>query len=105
MMSDVTRKMDETPAEWLARTTGDYVAALTAFQIEWQRLAIANMSLLAAGYPTLDDGYDGALDSLDDADNERREAATELDRESLAIFRTAPRIKWRHGGRFGIHHK
>ena len=62
-----------------------------------------SLSLLAAGYPTLDDGYDGALDSLEDADNERSEAATELDRETLATFRPAPRLKWRHGGRFALY--
>jgi hypothetical protein len=105
MMSGVTRKMDETPAEWCARATGDYVAAMMAFQIEWQRLAMVSMSRLAAGYPTLDDGYDSALDSLEDADNERSEAVKELDRESLAAFRPAPRIKWRHAGRFGIYHE
>ena len=92
MMSVVTRKMDETPAQWCARATGDYVAALTAFQIQWQRLAMANMTLLAAGYPTLDDDYDGALDSLEEADNERSEATTELDRQTLAVFRPAPHI-------------
>jgi hypothetical protein len=96
--------MDETPAEWCARATGDYVAAMMAFQIEWQRLAMVSMSRLAAGYPTLDDGYDSALDSLEDADNERSEAVKELDRESLAAFRPAPRIKWRNGERFGIYH-
>ena len=33
------------------------------------------------GYPLLDEGYDGAMDALDDADNERGEAAIALDRE------------------------
>ena len=93
----------ETPAHWCARATGDYVAALAAFQIEWQRLAVVSLSLLAAGYPTLDDDFDGAMDSLEDADNERSEAAAELDRESLAAFRPAPRVKWRHGGRVGFY--
>jgi hypothetical protein len=32
-------------------------------------------------YPLLDEGYDGAMDALDDADNERGEAAIALDRE------------------------
>jgi hypothetical protein len=50
---------------------------------------MVSLPLLAAGYPTLDDGDDGALDSLDDADHERSEAATELDRETLATFRPA----------------
>ena len=100
MMSGVPRKMDETPAQWCARATGDYIAALAAFQIEWRRMSMVSLSLLAAGYPTLDDSYDGALDSLEDADNERSEAATELDRESLAACRPAPRIKWKRGGRF-----
>jgi hypothetical protein len=52
----------------------------------------------------LDDKYDGALDSLEEADNERSEAVTERDRESLVAFRPAPRIKWRNGERFGIYH-
>ena len=85
---------DETPAQWCARATGDYIAAMAAFHIEWHRLSMVSLSLLAAGYPTLDDGDDGALDSLEDADNERSEAATELDRETLATFRPAPRVKW-----------
>ena len=76
---------------------------MAAFQIEWQRLSMVSLSLLAAGYPTLDDGYDGALDSLEDADHERSEAVTELDRERLALFRPAPRVKWRHGGRIGFY--
>jgi len=95
----------ETPTQWCARATGDYVAALAAFQIEWQRLALVSLSLVTAGYPTLDDGYDGAMDSVEDADNERSEAAAELNRQLLVAFRPAPRIKWRHGGRFGIHHE
>lgn len=99
----MARRPDETPAQWCARATGDYIAAMAAFQIEWQRLSMVSLSLLAAGYPTLDDGYDGALDSLEDADNERSAAATELDRETLATFRPAPRVKWRHGGRFGLY--
>ena len=99
----MARRPDETPAQWCARATGDYIAAVAAFQIEWQRLSMVSLSLLAAGYPTLDDGYDGALDSLEDADNERSAAATELDRETLATFRPAPRVKWRHGGRFGLY--
>ena len=102
-MLTVACRPDETPAQWCARATGDYVAAVAAFQIEWQRLSMVSLSLLAAGYPTLDDGYDGALDSLEDADNERSEAATELDRETLATFRPAPRLKWRHGGRFALY--
>ena len=105
MMTCMGCQPGETPAQWCARATGDYVAAITAFQIEWQRLSMVSLSLLATGYPTLDDGYDGALDSLEDADNERCEAARELDRESLAAFRPAPRIKWRHGARFGIYHE
>ena len=95
--------ISETPAQWCARATGDYIAAMAAFHIEWHRLSMVSLSLLAAGYPTLDDGYDGALDSLEDADNERSEAATELDRETLATFRPAPRLKWRHGGRFALY--
>ena len=94
---------DETPAQWCARATGDYIAAIATFRVEWQRLSMVSLSLLAAGYPTLDDGYDGALDSLEDADNERSDAATELDRETLAMFRPAPQVKWRHGGRFGLY--
>ena len=66
---------------------------------------MVSLSLLAAGYPTLDDGYDGALDALEDADNERCEATADLDRESLVVFRPAPRVKWRNGGRFGVYHR
>jgi len=102
-MLTVACRPDETPAQWCARATGDYAAAVAAFHIEWQRMSMVSRSLLAAGYPTLDDGYDGALDSLEDADNERSAAATELDRETLATFRPAPRVKWRHGGRFGLY--
>ena len=91
MMAGVTYRPGETPAQWFARATGDYVTALATLQIEWQRLSIANLSLLAAGYPTLDNGYDAAIDSLEDADNERSEAATALDRESLAALRSARR--------------
>ena len=98
-------RSDDTPAAWCARATGDYVTALAAFQIERQRLSTHNRSLLTAGYPTLDDEYDGAMDALEDADNERSEAIAELDRESLVAFRPAPRVKWRHGGRFGIYHE
>jgi hypothetical protein len=45
------------------------------------------------------------MDSLEDADHERSEAATELDRETLAMFRPAPRVKWRRGGRFGLYQR
>ena len=93
----------ETPAQWCARATGDYVAAMAAFQIEWQRLSMVSLSLLAAGYPTLDDGYDGAMDSLEDADNERSEAATELERQTMLALRPARRVKWRHGGKIGFY--
>ena len=102
-MLTVACRPDETPAQWCAQATGDYIAAMATFQIEGHRLSIVGLSQLAAGYPTLDDGYDGALDSLEDADNERSEAATELDRETLATFRPAPRLKWRHGGRFALY--
>ena len=97
----MTRRPNETSTQWFARATREYVDAWTAFQAEWQRLSRVGLSLLAVGYPTLDDGYDGALDSLEDADNERSEATTELNRESLAVFRAAPRVNRRHGGRFG----
>jgi hypothetical protein len=43
--------------------------------------------------------------SLEDADNERSEAITELDRESSMIFRSPPRVRWTDGGRFGIYHE
>ena len=99
----MSRRPNETGAQWCARATRDYLAALAAFQVEWQRLATVSMSLLAAGYPTLDDAYDGAMDSLEEADNERSDAAAELNRESLAAFRTPPRVKWRHGDRFGLY--
>jgi len=103
-MACMSQQPGESPAQWCSRATREYVAAVVAFQVEWQRLSTAGLSLLVAGYPTLDDGYDGAMDSLDDADNERTEATKELDRESLAAFRPAPRIKWRHGARFGVYH-
>jgi hypothetical protein len=96
------RTTSETPAQWFARATTQYVLALTAFHVEWLRLSAVGCSLLAAGYPTLDDDYDGAMDALEEADNERADAANELDRESTAVFRAPPRIKWRHGGRFGV---
>ena len=51
----------------------------------------------------MDQGYDGATDALEDADNERDEASIRLDRESTAIFRVQPRIKWTNGGRFGTY--
>jgi hypothetical protein len=105
MMRRVSYQPGETAAQWYARATGDYVAALAAVQIEWQRLAMVSRSLLAAGYPTLDDAYDSAMDSLEDADNERSEAITELDRESSMIFRSPPRVRWTDGGRFGIYHE
>jgi hypothetical protein len=76
---------------------------VTPFRIEWQRLSMVSRSLLAAGYPSLDDGYDGALDSLEDADDERSEAATELERQTVLAFRPARRVKWRHGGRIGLY--
>jgi len=91
----------ETAAEWCARATGDYVAALAAFQIEWQRLAVVSLSTLTAGYPTSDDSYDGAMDFLEDADHERNEAIAELDRESSIGLRPGPRSGRRNGGRFG----
>jgi len=61
--------------------------------------------LVGAGrrLPTLDDDYDGAIDSLEEADSERTDAVNELDRESVAAFRAAPRVKWRHGSRFGVY--
>ena len=79
--------------------------AMAVLQVEWQRLSTASLSLLMVGYPTSDERYDGAMDSLEDADNERLEASTELDRQSLAALRPAPRVKWRHGERFGIYHE
>jgi hypothetical protein len=103
MMVRVSCIPGETPAHWCARATGDYVAARTAFQIEWGRLSAVDVSLLSVGYPTLDDGYDGAMDALEEADNERCEAKTELDRESTIAFRAAPRVKWKRGGRSGIY--
>ena len=102
-MLTVACRPDETPAQWCARATGDYIAAMATFQIEGHRLSIVGLSQLAAGYPTLDDGYDGALDSLEDADNERSEAATELERQTMLALRPARRVKWRHGGKIGFY--
>jgi len=103
MMVRVSCRPGETPAHWCARATGDYVAARTAFQIEWGRLSVVAVSLIKKRYPTLDEGYHDAMDALEEADNERCEAKTELDRESTIAFRAAPRVKWKRGGRSGIY--
>ena len=99
----MSRAPGETPAQWCTRATGEYVLAWAAFQVEWHRLSVVGWSVLAAGYPTLDDDYDGAMDSLEEADSERTDAVNELTRESVAAFRAAPRVKWRRGSKFGVY--
>jgi len=80
MMAVMSRHPEETTEQWCTRATFEYRGAWEAFGIEWRRM-VQTGYFRPWGYPLLDEGYDGAMDALDDADNERGEAAIALDRE------------------------
>ena len=92
MMAVMSRHPEETTEQWCTRATFEYRGAWEAFGIEWRRMAQTGY-FRPWGYPLLDEGYDGAMDALDDADNERGEAAIALDRELHPIVRD--RTEWR----------
>ena len=95
----MSRQQGETTQEWFARACALYVDAGEALEAE-RRRCVPNVQWV---YPTFDEAYDAAMDALDDADNERGEATSELDREATLRFGPAPRIKWRNGVRFGTY--
>jgi hypothetical protein len=80
MMAVMSRHPGETTEQWCTRAASEYREAWAAFLTEWRRVARTGF-LGPWGYPLLDEGYDGAMDALDDADNARGEAAIGLDRE------------------------
>ena len=82
------------------RAAIEYREAWEAFGIEWRRVARTGF-LRPRGYPLLDEGYDGAMDALDDADNERGEAAIALDRELRPTVRGRKEWRRRRGFRPG----
>ena len=89
MMAVMSRHPGETTEQWCTRAASEYREAWAAFGTEWRRIARTGF-LRPWGYPLLDEGYDGAMDALDDADNERGEAAIALDRELHPIVRGRP---------------
>jgi len=72
------RNPDESTEQWLARSSVEYHDAWDAVRIQQRGRS-----------PFLDDGYDGAMDRLQAADNERGNAAIALDRERRNIARAA----------------
>jgi len=66
----VSRRPGESTEQWLTRASAEYRSARDALSVE-----------LRAGYPVLDEGYDGAMDRLEAADIEHADAAHALDRE------------------------
>ena len=88
----MSRHPGETTEQWCTRATSEYREAWEAFGIEWCRMARTGI-FRPWGYPLLDEGYDGAMDALDDADNERGEASIALDRELHPTVRD--RTEWR----------
>jgi hypothetical protein len=80
MMTVMGRHPGETTEQWCTRAASEYREAWEAFGTEWRRMTRTGF-LGPWGYPLLDEGYDGAMDALDDADNERGEAAMALDGE------------------------
>jgi len=86
MMAVMSRHPGETTEQWCTRAASEYREAWAAFLTEWRRVARTGF-LGPWGYHLLDEGYDGAMDALDDADNERGEAAIALDRELHSTVR------------------
>jgi len=78
MPAVMSRHPGETTEHWCTRATLEY---REAFGIAGRRMARPGFLGPPWGYPMLDEGYDGAMDALDDADKARGEAAIGLDRE------------------------
>lgn len=81
------RNPGETTEQWSVRANAEYQAAWDAFGLQRHRIATVTGSGDAGEhqlYPLFDEAYDGALDRLEDADNERGAAAITLDRELAA---------------------
>lgn len=82
MMTGVSRYPGETIEQWFLRATMDYQAAWAALRVESNRLlAERGRRFPPYPYPLLDEGYDGAMDALEAADDDRTDAAIALDRE------------------------
>lgn len=74
------RNPGESPAQWCARATAQYLNAQQTVEVERRR--VLRVRFVDVGdYPTSDEAYDAAVDALEDADNQRVEAAIALARE------------------------
>ena|ERR1700712_558544 len=76
----MNREPGETAEQWNARATAKYQQAQEALAAESKRLGLDDWRFRPGTYPMLDEAYDGAMDELDAADDDRAEASKALQR-------------------------
>lgn len=79
------RTPGETTEQWSLRANSDYQDAWTALRAASNVLRAAGGRSSEGSYPLLDEAYDGAMDALDAADQDRIEASIAVDRERRPI--------------------
>jgi hypothetical protein len=74
----------ETTEQWCDRANARYLRRWEVFGVEGVAWRGPGCSVRGE-YPVVDDGYNGAMDALEDADHERGEAAIALDRQLYSV--------------------
>jgi hypothetical protein len=74
----MNREPGESAEQWNARAAAKYRHAVEALEAESRRLGLDGWRFHPGTYPMLDEAYDGAMDALDAADDERAEACKAL---------------------------
>ena len=74
----MNREPGESAEQWHARLTVKYQQAEEALEAESRRLGLDGWLPPPGTYPMLDEAYDGAMDALDAADDERAAALEAL---------------------------